>query len=61
MIRKQRGGKREEAASTSQVEMAECVSPVLVWSGKLRGKRTVRRGCPQYAYEGLHEIHTQLD
>lgn len=50
--------KQRAPARTETVEMAECVSPVLAWSRKLRGKRTVRRGFPQYAYEGLHRIRS---
>jgi hypothetical protein len=50
--------KQPAPARTETVEMAECVSPVLVWSCKLRGKRTVRRECPQYAYGRLHQIRS---
>lgn len=50
--------KQRAPARTETVEMAECVSPLLAPSRKLRGKRTVRRAVPQYAYAELQKIRS---
>ena len=57
-VREGERDKREWEARrrTETVEMAECVSPILVRYGKLRGKCTGCRALPQYAYGRIRKI-----